>query len=1592
MISRSRVVIEGAPPPPPRPAKLVGAPPRLGLALAALALAAAAPVAEAKPLYLTVPRAFGTEEKPVVEVAFERRGPVELRVVKPNALDAFVAQQANLRRAYDQPGTIENPARHLARGLNAARTPGTFLYRALGEDFRKELAEALPKRPDHPRDDGDVVMLAEGPAKLVGLPPGTTVVRRQWLNLDLGGPGRDYSVPGFDVYGEGGWEERRVELEPLPPGVYLVQLVQGRVEGQVVLVVTDLKVQVKQTDGELLVRVAGKDCAPLAGAEVRLRTAAGAGPSGRTDANGELRLATREPRVLVLASAGGDTAVVDTDFYSTLAAAPDVFVYTDRPIYRPGDAVRFRGLVRRPDAFLSRLFAPAERDVTVSLAVAAGREVTTRARVDEFGAFAGALEVPSDVETGVVRLTARLDGQPHAAEARVQDYVKPTFYLEVTGEGETLRPGETLKAKVRARRYSGGAPEGARYEVFLYRALLDSPAWVDDAGMGGQGSAVTYGSASTTEGRLSVPERLYSTLDARGWAEDPWAAAATFDASGEAEIAVPVPALGDGDDKLPWRYTVSIRARDDQGTFANGARPYFLAPTEVLGAVRPGAVVALAGGEAPLAVRATSLSGAPFPDAAGKVELVLRRADGGEKKLSEQAIRTGADGVWRGTMPAPEAGTVIARVTLQDRQNRPWTGEGSLLVVGKKGEEAVRVPSLQVATRGAPLAPGDEAELVALFPASWGPGGKDKGRVWLTLSGTGMFETRLVEVDGLSLVQRFEVERRFGSAVYATLSYPTPAGRWMERTAAFRIIPPERVLTVAVTAERPEAAPLGPQTLALRVTDHLGRGVRAQVSVGVVDKAIYALQGELRPKVLDFFYPLVRNNVATFTSAEFQGYGHGELLARALRQPGFAFAAVKPPARTREVDTAYWNPAVTTDEDGRAQVTFSLPSNQTLWTVTAVAADASGRFGEGTSEFASRGGTLVVASAPLFLREGDRAVGSVRVARGEKGGASKLDLAVALEGALGAAQVREPIALAPRAERIVPVTFDATRPGAGRLVLSATGGDSPLADRREVPVRPASVEEVVSTASYGGGRLELRLPPGAQVEAVTLALRPSSVALALAQVEDLLTYPHGCLEQLVATTIPNVALYRVLEQTGAVDGLDAPSRALLAEARSRSVQGVDRILALARPGGGFTWFSGYDETSVPLTLVALDGLSYAADAGLVSRTDPRLVDSTSWLASRDTLPLPLEATRAYVLARLEGPRQAARVRALLDQVADLADPDLYPVAIAALAAERAGIASEPAVQARLAALSARASEGLVRTADLRSDVYYGYPLRRAGYVAVLAHAASLRDVDPAVARRRLAEALADRAALSTFERSTVILHSLWLVERDAKAMKAMPPPAVDVEGGDAARLLPRGAGLAATLGPKVRAVKVAAFDGQAELRARVRVPLAEAKPVAEGMSIERTYFRLLADGGKAPLRAGERVAQGEEVYVELAVDAHDGEPWRTLRSAYYVVEDAVPAGFTPLGEDKAYRGAPYDLPLAHEALKRRALSPERAVFYFEEPAWWSRSPRRFGYVLRASFAGRFSAPPATIEDMYAPRVHGRSAAAVLDVAPSAASR
>jgi uncharacterized protein YfaS (alpha-2-macroglobulin family) len=508
---------------------------------------------------------------------------------------------------------------------------------------------------------------------------------------------------------------------------------------------------------------------------------------------------------------------------------------------------------------------------------------------------------------------------------------------------------------------------------------------------------------------------------------------------------------------------------------------------------------------------------------------------------------------------------------------------------------------------------------------------------------------------------------------------------------------------------------------------------------------------------------------------------------------------------------------------------------------------------------------------------------------------------------------------------------------------------------------------------------------------------PGTLATALDTVRGLLDYPYGCLEQLVATTIPDIAVARTLEKAGSYAKLDPDSKALLAEARSRAAQGIDRILALSAKGGGFYWFQGDSQPNYVMSLIALDGLSYAVEAGLVPADHPAIrntvgyltASSTLWsslLAARVAVPPLLDAVQGYVLARLQGPARAPEVRALLER---LQGRPAYEVALGVLAAEASGIAKEPAVQARLAELTDSAAAALAKPAVFKPDPeLFLLPLREVGLTAILGHAASLSGkVDIAVARRNFMQMLAPEAELSTYERATALLQSLWLLDHDVRELKTSPSPEVSADHGKV-ELTPRAAGFTATVDQAATRVQVGSFDGVARLTADIETPLSSVQSQSQGMSIQRTYYAI-RDDKLYPIKPGDNVPQGQEVYVELVIDAHGGgDAAHSLRSAYYVAEDPIPAGFVPLSEDKAYQGAPHYLPLTHPALKRRSLDPERATFYFSEPTWWSDTPHRLGYVLRAQFPGKFSAPPPTIEDMYVHAIRGRGSASTLEVAAS----
>ncbi len=154
-----------------------------------------------------------------------------------------------------------------------------------------------------------------------------------------------------------------------------------------------------------------------------------------------------------------------------------------------------------------------------------------------------------------------------------------------------------------------------------------------------------------------------------------------------------------------------------------------------------------------------------------------------------------------------------------------------------------------------------------------------------------------------------------------------------------------------------------------------GKPVSAQLTVGVVDEMIYALQPEIAPNIGKFFYPLGRNNVRTSSSLSFISYDQAlssEPVAPGATNRSERRVKMLERPRREEVDTAAWMPSLTTDKQGKAYFTFLMPDSLTRWRITARGMPGDGLVGQGRAYLRSEKNLSMKWSMPTVYRVGDK--------------------------------------------------------------------------------------------------------------------------------------------------------------------------------------------------------------------------------------------------------------------------------------------------------------------------------------------------------------------------------------------------------------------------------------------------------------------------------------------------------------------------------------------------------------------------------------------------------------------------------------------
>jgi uncharacterized protein YfaS (alpha-2-macroglobulin family) len=1628
-------------------------------------LVLALPAHAGSPFYLTAERSFSSAEQPQVRLDYTVTDqPMLVRVLRPRNLETFLDGQLNLSRSYEEPVSELNPGHYFAKGLNRAESPLRLFRGLLNQDFRKSLQGTSFNRA--------ILNVARNPLAtvpqqiLVAPPSGFEVVKEYYLDLQRGGE-TDQDLGWW--FGQDAWEEeryklRRITVDPLPDGVYLLQAVQGKTEGQCLIQVSSLAVQVKQSSEQLLVRVMSRELKPVPGAQISFRDGRGRWVALRdpTDAQGELRFRNPEgvldgklvvrvdgPSALLPPATGGGapnrpansdlpkgTALTATDFLPTQAKDDAVFVLTDRPIFKPGETFYYKGMVRTMDEGQLDIPAFQSRQAMTSLIRADGNAtgLEGKATLTDFGSFSGSFDLDEGQTPGLYRLLAEIDRKPYGGEFRVRDYVKPTFYLELLERSPTVVPGQPFKLKFRAKRYSGGAPQNVKFEVFLYRKKFEAPQFVTEAGAG-LSAGNDYFGAVKSAAPLTQPQRLYSSIEEReaqasGEAGSSWDTAPQLEESGEAEFQFTVPKSDKDKPDQEWIYSLMVRAQDVGGGQAIITDNLYVTLSEAQPALRFSKTIAALGDQdLKLLVQSSYADGKPAPKAGGVVDLLLEQPGAAKQSLVKLPFTSDEQG--RGELAVPPLtgyGRLSAAATLETLDGRKLshasTSQPATLVVAGTGGEAVADnPELELYTPTTVLSPGDTAKVFALLPKGWGSG--EHGMVWETVAGSRIFDTRGVQAQGRSRWFEVTAKPEYGTGFYHTVTVPMAGGKYREQTLGFRIVPRDKRLQIAIRPDKAETEPLKPTQLHLAVTRADGSPASStELSVSIVDRAVYAVQAEFRPGVFDFFYPLQRINLSTFYSDDLQGYGYADL----LRKPNFALSALKSQSKLAKKamrDTAGWFPHVVTDAKGEAVVNVDMPANVTEWLVTAVAGDREGRLGEATGQFRSVADVSVDLAGPQFLRDGDEAELAVSLT-------NHLAQPVAVQGNLGVMGPLQFLSGEAEVKPEIPANGDYRWPL--RVVAEDEAGNAGLqvslkadpkvrvggAEEFDIPLKPASMEQVYA-GMPGGDALHTDIPDNVEIAKVRVQVSSGLLGASLQAAAMLVQYPYGCTEQLVHSTVPNLVLMDLLERAGLKPDQLGPLAKTLERARSNAALGIRKIVRNQKGSGGFSLWPGDPDPSLPVTLIALRALKFANELN-VEGSGLAYSKGMDWLSgqmNQNADPSPFSG--GFVLGGLaevgetySSPwqQQAAFVKQVLAakpaSIADLVD---------ALRIVRAYEAQnwhsfhqefkdQPAPKPELVKRLQLSLDQFDPDQPLpQSPAYdqlgfgFGLPSLVSSGMGALNAAQALPPALEAKLKKLLLRSQKNGYWLSTYDTAQVIFNSREILSREAEAAAkdekagARKLVAIARDGAQLGQLKPMPGGYlgiftkfneTVDLG-EIRIQGIKPDEVPASTVTTV-LPYGAVTAKAAGLEIERSFRRIVGQGSE-PLDLAQPLKPGEMVVSEVHVKRPMDQTHRFGPSQFVVIEDGIPALAEGREADQTDLADAQIQPKEDSywgSIKETQRYPDRIVRIAKiEPG----GEFRLYQVWRVARAGTASIPPARTYDMYDEAIRANTAAGKLLAAP-----
>ncbi len=843
------------------------------------------------------------------------------------------------------------------------------------------------------------------------------------------------------------------------------------------------------------------------------------------------------------------------------------------------------------------------------------------------------------------------------------------------------------------------------------------------------------------------------------------------------------------------------------------------------------------------------------------------------------------------------------------------------------------------------------------------------GEALLTIVSDVLYDSRIFSIPEQGTTIDLPIDERWGTGVYLTATAFRPAKNPQQRG-------PGRAIGVTWLALDPQPRQLmiqldvpdeltPQQTFNLPVTvTGVQRGKPAYVTVAAVDEGILQLTQFVSPNPVDYFFGKRKLGVELLDL-------YGKLIEVGgqpgkLRVGGDSFGRHLDGSGVQTVKTvALFSGLVTLDEAGKAQIPLTLPDFNGELRLMAVAWDQE-KLGHADKPLLVRDPLVTQLYLPRFLAPQDRShitltVQNLRAAAGE------YRVNVTSSGAMNLENPSEQVftitdpAQQNRAQ--YRYTVQGQTPGIGQITLTVTGPNGFALTRHwDIGVRAAQtvVTQRIAesfaaneTRSFTADDLKDYLPGSNRLLTVTVASRPAlDVPGLLAQLDR---YPYGCIEQTTSRALPLLYFGDVAKAWGVETGTDDPQQ--------RLQPAINRLIAQQRFDGSFGLWSPDNDAEAWLSAYVMEFLTRARAQNYFVPTDAYqrgLNYLKDQLLNTETTPERLVA-RAYILYVL-----AMNEIAPLSELRYLHDTQLDQLPTALSRAQLAASLARYGELKRAEEAFQTALQAVQKPLDERTQWReYGSVLRdRAALVALLSESGLMKNTLATLADE-LATDVAQRPYTSTQEQA-------WLLIA-AHALTAQAGSLTVQKNGQSVTEDPFYLRFTSEADTGVTLVN----QGAAAWITRTLsgVPVKTQPAVQRGFSILRQFYTRTGQIINPPVK----VKQNDLMVVVITGEVLTPEPHQAL------IVDLLPAGVEIENARLGYGESADQVRWLTDVTTpvHTELRDDRFVTALDLAA--DKRTFTVAYLVRAVTPGEYQLPAVFIEDMYKPAYHARGALSTFTV-------